>query len=196
MKKLFLLLLVWLLVTAASLAQERVPATPSASDATAKKYLGMVELGYLNQSHNDQPLHISVSSPTFTIFNGYQWHRLLAVGTTLGLDFYQEAVVSPLALGFRGTVLPARVSPFYSMDMGYGATFLQKGSDANETRGGFLWNPALGLRVQAGPQTAFAFSLGYKTQRLHTKITNTWDNSVISNDITYKRLSVRIGFQF
>ena len=160
--------------------------------------MGQVEIGYLyGKVHNaNQNTDISAASPTVQLFNGYRLSRGFSVGATVGFDFYDNILVTPLALGIRGEVLDARVSPTYSLDTGYGSTFMSDESNEQEFKGGWLFNPAIGLRVRTGDQgSAFAFNLGYKTQRV-TSHTNWWSTTSVEQKITYKRLSLRMGFLF
>jgi hypothetical protein len=171
---------------------QNTPAT-STTENKPKRYLGMVELGYLHQKKQNDPL----TAPTLTVFNGFQFHRLLSVGPTVGLDFYENLIITPVALGLRGTLLDKRVSPFYSVDAGYGTTWFSDEPRRSEHKGGWMINPAAGLRIKAGNETAFLISLGYKVQSATTKEPLAWDNSAfITRDLTFKRLSTRIGFMF
>ncbi|WP_207430637.1 hypothetical protein [Sabulibacter ruber] len=195
MKKALFLLPFLLLTFLCTQAQETTLVITSSSQASPKRYLGMVELGYLYQDNKNNIPNTADSSPTLVVFNGYQFHRLVAVGLTIGSDFYNNLLVTPVALGLRGTLLNTRVSPYYSLDAGYGSTFLSNESDQLENEGGWMLNPALGLRVQSGNNTALAFSLGYKVQRAQT--TNSpWSGTTITDEVSFKRVSVRLGFQF
>ena len=192
MRKFYLLLLTLML---ASLCQAQT--SQDTSPAASTRYMGQVEIGYLygKVHYANQNTDISAASPTVQLFNGYRLSRGFIVGATVGFDFYDNILVTPLALGIRGEVLDARVSPTYSLDTGYGSTFMSDESDEQEFKGGWLFNPAIGLRVRTGDNSsAFAFNLGYKTQRV-TSETNWW-NAHTKQKITYKRLSFRMGFMF
>jgi hypothetical protein len=179
MKRYALLLSLLLLMCLWAKAQDSPTAVP------AKKYMGMIEIGYLlQQNQNNQP-NTSDASPTLVIFNGYRFHRMLSVGPTIGLDFYNAVLIAPVAL----------VSPNYSLDAGYGTTFLHDNPDQSKASGGWMVNPALGLRVNTGNETAFTFHLGYKLQHARTQ-TTLWNGSLINNEYSFKRLSVRMGFLF
>lgn len=157
----------------------------------------MVEFGYLygKVHYANQNTDLSAASPTAQMFNGYRLSRGFIVGATVGFDFYDNILVTPFALSVRGDLLDARVSPTYSLDTGYGSTFMSDESEEQELRGGWLFNPAIGLRVRTGDSgSAFAFNLGYKTQRVTSE--TDWWNTHTENKITYKRLSLRMGFMF
>lgn len=192
MRKLCLLLL-YLLTALGCHAQTAQDAAPAAD----KRYMGQVEIGYLygKVHYDNQNSDLSAASPTVQVFNGYRLSRGFVVGATVGFDFYDNILVTPLALGIRGEVLDARVSPTYSLDAGYGATFLSDEGEEQKLKGGWLFNPAIGLRVRTGDSgSAFAFNIGYKTQRITSE--NNWWNNHIEQKINYKRLSLRMGFIF
>lgn len=142
-------------------AQEKGTATATSPDAS-KGYMGMVEFGFLYGKTGDTNFSSSVASPTVQLFNGYRFHRLLAVGGTVGFDFYDNVLVTPIALGIRGELLNGRVSPVYGMDVGYGATFLSDESNEQKNDGGWMFSPSAGIRVNTGNSTAYTFGVGYK----------------------------------
>ncbi|RNI30595.1 hypothetical protein [Rufibacter latericius] len=191
MKKSLLALCLLLLCYTKGKAQEN-----SGQPVPPSRYLGMVELGYLYQDNKNNAPNTADSSPTLTIFNGYRIHRALSIGATLGLDFYNQVLVTPLALGIRGTLLKTRVSPIYSLDAGYGSTFLSDESNQISNDGGWMINPALGFQVASGNNTAFALSLGYKVQRATTTEPLPWSSSFVTERHSFKRLSAKIGFMF
>ncbi|MBF8962608.1 hypothetical protein I0P70_05060 [Pontibacter sp. FD36] len=159
-----------------------------------KRYMGAVELGYLYGDNKQHDVNNFVAAPTVEIFNGYRLHRLLAVGATTGFDFYDNLLITPFALGVRGEALDTRISPVYSIDVGYGSAFLSHESGDDSKKGGWMFNPALGFRVRTGNSTAYTFAAGYKTQKAET--VSSWGNSFTEQKITFKRLSVQLGFMF
>jgi hypothetical protein len=177
-----------------SSAAEAFPQTHTVSS----KYMGSMEIGLLygkiENPFNNPPTYLA--SPSVLMFNGFRQHRLFVIGITTGFDFYENILITPIALGFRGELFNTRVSPYYSIDMGYGATFLSgKGFEEKRPEGGFLLNPVLGLRVNTGNQTAFLFGLGYKRQRVDWESVSLWGVRM-DQRITYNRLSIRMGFMF
>ncbi len=187
-----LIFLFLILSTFKSQAQTGALAAPSSPG----RYIGMAELGYLYGKSNNTNASFNAyrATPTVQMFNGYRLSRFLALGATFGFDFYDNVLITPVAFGIRGEICKARVSPFYSLDMGYGSASLSNKSDQYSSKGGWLFNPALGLRVHAGDRTAFTFGLGYKTQRVKTNLS--WWGGMTAQKINYKRLAVRMGFIF
>lgn len=156
--------------------------------------MGMVEIGYLYGKTYNMSISSSVAAPTVQLFNGYRLHRLLAIGGTLGFDFYDNVLVTPIALGIRGEILDRKVSPVYGLDVGYGSTSLSDESSQQRHDGGWMFSPSAGIRVNSGNSTAFTFGAGYKTQRVRSDI-NQWGTRT-EQKINYKRLSLRMGFMF
>ncbi|MFT2010436.1 hypothetical protein ACMA1I_17310 [Pontibacter sp. 13R65] len=180
--------------TSAALAQSGAAAEDSRNTAG---YMGSVEFGYLygkvKNQFNNPPTYMA--APSVQLFNGYRAHRLFAIGGTVGFDFYDNILITPIALGIRGEVLNRRVSPIYSLDAGYGASFLSGKAFGERPDGGWMLNPALGFRVQTGNKAAFLFSAGYKQQRVEVESITGWGLRT-NQRITYKRLSLRLGFMF
>lgn len=157
----------------------------------------MVEIGFLYGEKKEGEFKTSTAAPTVQMFNGYRIGRLLAVGATVGIDIYEHMIVTPLAMGIRGELLNSRVSPFYSFDAGYAPVFLSYDNHSSveqKNKGGWMLNPALGLRVKTGNDTAFTFGVGYKTQKTETE--TAWIHARQVQKIHYKRMTMRMGFMF
>ena len=159
-----------------------------------KRFMGLVEIGYLYGKSGSMDFSSSVASPTVQLFSGYRFHRMLVVGGTVGFDFYNNVLITPIALGLRGEVLNSRISPVYGLDLGYGATFLSDEGNQQDIDGGWMFSPSAGISVDTGNSTAFTFGVGYKAQRARTE-TSWWGGSTVQN-LNYKRLSLRMGFMF
>lgn len=188
MKNLYLFALTFL-IPCLAIAQSQEP--------VSKPYLGMIEIGFLYGERKSEAVNSSTAAPTVQMFNGYRFHRLLAVGGTVGIDFYENTIVTPLALGMRGELLQSRVSPFYSLDAGYGPAFQNQEDNQSveqKTKGGWMLNPAMGMRVKTGNSTGFTFSAGYKTQKVASE--TVWQHARSEQKIHYKRLTMRMGFMF
>lgn len=201
MKKKTVLLILYYLCSVFSSAQaqtivdaETLLQKPSAATS---RYWGSVEIGFL-YGKIENPFNLPPdykASPSVLLFNGYRAHRMLAIGLTTGFDFYENILITPIGLGIRGTLLSTRVSPFYSLDAGYGSSFLSGKGSGERPEGGWFINPSLGLQVSLDSKTALLFGLGYKQQRVATEVQDWWGGT-ISQRITYNRLSLRIGFMF
>lgn len=169
-------------------------ALAQSEEQPVKRYMGSVELGILSGNNKQQDFNNYVAAPTVKIYNGYRLHRLLAIGASTGFDFYDNLLIIPLAIGLRGEVLNARVSPIYSIDAGHGFSFLSDENGTVKRRGGWMFNPSLGFRVRTGNSTAYTFAAGYKTQK--AEIESFWGRTLTEQKITFKRLSLQMGFMF
>ena len=91
-------------------------------------YVNQMEMGVMmGQVSVDNSPPTGRVNFTFTGFNGYRLHRLLAVGLAVGLDWYRTRMLLPVSLGLRGDFWRARrVVPFYALDVGYGSTALMR----------------------------------------------------------------------
>lgn len=174
--------------------QEKYLTVATTPPDVPNRYMGMVEIGFLYGKTGNTDFSSSVASPTVQLFNGYRFQRLLALGGTVGFDFYNNVLVTPIALGIRGELLENRVSPVYGLDVGYGAVLLSDESNEQKHDGGWMFSPSAGIRVNTGNSTAYTFGIGYKTQRARTE--NNWWGTRTEQKINYKRLSLRMGFLF
>ena len=196
MKNKLIILTLFLCIAGLSpaLSQEAAVALPAFSTDAPKRYAGMVEFGYLFGNLGNSGASLSVATPTVQLFNGYRFHRLLAVGGTVSLDFYDGVLVTPVALGVRGELSGRRLSPVYGVDAGYGTTFLNNEDSEQESEGGWMFSPSAGIWVNTGNNTAFTFTAGYRSQKATVK-TNWWGGGSVRK-ITYERFLLRMGFMF
>ena len=104
---------------------------------------------------------------TAQTFNGVQLNEFVAVGATVGIDGYRKVTLLPLAVGWRGIVPTGGVSPYIGLDVGYGFAWLNDETDTEWHKGGFMFNPVVGIRIKSNGNDRFSFSLGYKRQ-IHT----------------------------
>lgn len=136
---------------------------------------------------------------TAQTFNGIQLSPQLAVGGTVGIDWYKAALLMPISAGIRFDLAkhPRRnVRVFTSADAGYGFAWLHKGSTGYETKGGLMLSPGIGLKIGRPGNTAFVMSMSYKRQEADVQ------KPIGVNDIrrdehrVYNRLAFRLGVSF
>ncbi|MCY7350833.1 MAG: hypothetical protein LH606_09205 [Cytophagaceae bacterium] len=181
-----------------SLAQDRLP-----RQLTVKKgFYNHTELGTLLGRVAypfDRSVVYSRSSFTANTFNGYRFSRGLIVGATVGVDWYARNAIIPVSVGLRGDMSRGRVSPHYALDVGYGLARLTRrpeivGADVNLS-GGLHVNPALGVRIATGNDTALILSIGYKYQYADV-LTQFNAGNTIRNVYNYNRLALKVGMSF
>ncbi|MEM6724044.1 MAG: hypothetical protein AAF598_08400, partial [Bacteroidota bacterium] len=99
---------------------------------------------------------------------GYQINRLIGVGIGIGIENYEVSFprsVAPLYLEARGYFTDKNISPYYSMNVGWGFPLKREFNGVNETEGGVFINPNIGVRLGAKKGVNFTADVGYKYQR-------------------------------
>jgi hypothetical protein len=140
------------------------------------------------------------SNFTFQHYSGYNLNKAINVGLTAGFDYYRANIITPLAAGFRSTLLPSRrISPIGNFDIGYG--FLWK-SDSDKAQkldktGGMMANPSAGIRIKlANDGSALNINVGYRIQKSKL-INNIPDQNYFQTEYrNFNRLSLRLGLSF
>lgn len=122
------------------------------------RYQGEVDLGY-SVGVGD----FSTGRVNLHTVQGVMVEKYFSAGLGLGIDYYHEfydkgELFVPIFLNMKGYLpVTEKLSPFISLDLGYGA-----GATAGVSGcGGFLWSPSLGLRYQR-----FKFQVGYTSQNV------------------------------
>lgn len=130
--------------------------------------------------------------------SGYQINRLIGLGLGFGIDNYEVSFakrVVPLYLEARGYLLKKNISPYYSMNMGWGFPLKQDNFGVNETAGGMYINPSIGVRFGGKKTSNFILDAGYKYQRA-SYISRFDDVNVTKDTYDFKRIVVRLGILF
>jgi hypothetical protein len=136
---------------------------------------------------------------TLQTFNGVQLKPRLAVGGTVGMDWYKTALIMPIAAGIRYDLAKnsSQKSVFYaSLDAGYGFNWLNVNASNYTTSGGMMLNPGIGLRVGLKSQSALLISLTYKRQDLHVTKPLNWGEIDKYENRVYNRMAFRVGVSF
>jgi hypothetical protein len=145
----------------------------------------------------------AVTSFSFAVVNGYRFNRFAGVGLGVGIDGYQEGVITPLFVRGTGYLLKARISPVYVLDAGYGfySPVLNGRTDNRNGmtfhyRGGFMGNAAGGVQVFLGRDVALYMMAGYRMQDYRYEINSERTESSLDQRILFRRMSLRMGFSF
>lgn len=137
------------------------------------------------------------TSLTIQTFNGVQIHEKLSAGVTLGMDWYKTALLNPIAGGVRYDFLGRKnVRLFGTVDAGYAFTWFHDDSDGLDTKGGFMVNPGVGIKVGRPGVAAFTIALSYKRQEAHITKVPLWEQKERFEDRVYNRLALRLGISF
>lgn len=134
---------------------------------------------------------------TIQTFNGLMLTSRLATGITLGADWYNDALINPVALGARYDLISrynARL--FATLDAGYGFTWFYKNLNENKLSGGWMANPGIGWRLGKPGNAGFTIAITYKRQEAMLKMPV--DRAILKQEETrqYNRLAVRVGIVF
>lgn len=174
-----------------------------AQDVVVKnKYINHTEFGGLfgrvkYSNGSSQNTVDSKTSLTLQTFNGVQLSRKLGVGVTLGADWYKGALINPVAAGIRYDLSGKPNARFFAIaDAGYGFTWLHQDSDGYKTKGGWMVNPGIGLRIGNVNTSSFTLSLTYKRQEVSAEKPLLWNQTERNEERVYNRLAARIGISF
>ena len=210
MKKIFTLLCI--LAYTIAYTQDK-PKQSSFKNFVKDNYINFTDFGGLfGKSYQITPNNIQnpgysypvKASTNFTIqtFNGIRVYKNLAVGATVGIDWFSNYQIVPISLGIRvtsGNSKIKKVKTFVGVDAGYGFMWLNdKMSDNQKINGGLSISPMVGLLIPTGGNANFTLSIGYKHNGFNTKISNRINESLYTNETDYNlnRMAIRLGVNF
>jgi hypothetical protein len=170
---------------------------------TPSRYMNMTELGFItgktqNSLGYGNRYQQYITSASIHSFHGYRFSHYFALGTVVGIDWYDFMTLMPLQIGVRGDFAKKRVTPFYAIDIGHSAAWLTANEQtATETfifNGGLTASVGLGIKVYMDKKTALLFTFGYKRQAAEAiyQSRNYEDKQVFN----FNRLYLRMGFCF
>ena len=112
-----------------------------------------------------------ITSFSIQTFNGIKIQRWrLEGGISTGLDVYSPIIILPLSGSLTWNPLNSRaVSPFISMNAGYGFGWLQASNDNAKTTGGYMINPSIGLRIKTKNTAKLHLGIGFREQKAVTR---------------------------
>ncbi len=144
----------------------------------------------------------NVSSISAQTFNGVYLNPKTAVGVTLGADWYNSALITPLAAGVRQVIARKKAggsSLMASLDAGWGAAWFHEDNPGQKTTGGLMLNPAVGLRFPMRSGSSLLLNFGYKYQGAETKELISPENHYNISGLetkNFNRVQVRLGFEW
>ncbi|RIV18253.1 hypothetical protein DYU11_28860 [Fibrisoma montanum] len=139
------------------------------------------------------------TSFTAQTFNGVRIWPRLAVGGTVGIDWYLASLLMPVSAGVRYDVAVQSkkgVGLFTSLDAGYGLAWLHRDLPNYKTSGGLYVSPGVGLRLGQPGRGNFVLSVAYKRQE--SAVVKPLDNFYLKRDENriYNRITFRMGVAF
>lgn len=133
---------------------------------------------------------------------GYRLHHVFAPAAGVGmmLDFTQSFAYAYASI--RGDILNKTFSPYYLIDVGYGAPLssvapLNRGDIQEVTlmQGGLFIRPSIGFRFASRNKIHMFLDIGLHIQNAYYE-GRTWNNFTYTEQYTYMRPSIRVGMTF
>ncbi len=132
-----------------------------------------------------------------TVF-GYQFKRQIGTGIGLAVHNYSlggNEMIYAIFGEARGYLNKKNVSPFYSLNAGYG--FAASNQRLLASNGGVYLSPSFGYRMGASEHVNFTLSLGWNFQKASfTYSGNNQLRETIEQRIFYKRFYLKAGLLF
>ena len=129
----------------------------------------------------------------------YQLNRWIGAGVGVGYDnfsFENSETISPVFMEMRGYFTQRIKSPYYAVKAGYGFALKDEDDNITEARGGYMIHPALGFRLTADEDLNVLLDVGYKFQHATFHRESPWGPDFWEKEITFRRLTVRLGLMF
>ena len=147
----------------------------------------------------------SAASFTAQTFNGVRistWK--LEAGITTGVDIYPQMTILPISLGFKWNPFDNDISPFVSLNAGYGFGWLQAKRGDAKYDGGYILNPSLGIRIKTKNTAKVNLGIGFRHQKAVIRQRPeyyTFDYfgggpPQIKEEYKFRRISVILGMSF
>jgi len=130
---------------------------------------------------------------------GHRFSRWIGVGGGVGITGYDIGWglnVIPLFVEARGFLTQTKVSPYYAVRFGYGIALTNAVNNISEAKGGYLFNPQIGLRFGGGKNVSFYTGLGLNFQRATYTSSRAFSEEVIVDRYLFKRLELKFGITF
>jgi len=105
----------------------------------------------------------TLTNITVQIRSLYHVNRFINAGLGSGLDFYEGGLIVPVFAEIQGDFLRKRITPYYSLQGGYG---LGTSGSSNHIvfDGGMMAHAALGIHWYTANRRSYFLSLGFKMQ--------------------------------
>lgn len=132
---------------------------------------------------------------------GYKFNKRLQVGAGAGFefyDFYTPTAFVPVFAEIRGEIMPWKIAPIYSIEVGYGFLMPTRFNRWDNKPSGAYFRPSIGWKFKKGESFATSISVGYLLQHAKYLDDNSWRDYTSINEITrnLQRYSIQFGFEF
>jgi len=198
MKNLHILLVLLLFGSTVQGQEEKTQASFS-----HKGYYNATNFGFLAGSIKNQ----NKAPFSFMMINGYGITDQIALGFGFGAEFLQESYL-PLVLDARYYFRTQKLSPFVFVQGGYAIPLDNEtenyhlaysdsywsGYDLLKPKGGWLFNPGVGIKSMFSDNLGITFSIAYRFQRLNYDKEEEEIDKVMEIDLN--RLEIKFGILF
>jgi len=200
MKNLHILLVLLLFGSAVQGQNEK-----SQTSFSHKGYYNATNFGFLAGSIKNQ----NKAPFSFMMINGYGVTDQIALGFGFGAEFLQESYL-PLVLDARYYFRTQKLSPFIFIQGGYSlaldnetnnyitypysSSSLWSGYTTLKPKGGWLFNPGVGIKSMFSDNLGITFSIAYRFQRLNYDKKGEEIDKVLEIDMN--RLEIKFGILF
>ncbi|WP_372641827.1 hypothetical protein [Ancylomarina sp.] len=187
------ILLACIFITTTSLAQESQDTKRSPSPIKNHFQTGVL-LGSSN-NQNKAPFSLMYSS-------SYLFKNQFLLGLGIAYESFREAQM-PIFVRLEHPIKHGDVDVFAFTNMGYSfnlenrkAHNYQYSNLDFDSKGGWLINPGMGIKLRVGSSSKLLLSIGYRYQKIKHKAYNTY---TLDNEIhydSYNRISLHLGLEF
>ena len=190
-----------ILLLVASIVQAQDKETPVVY--SHKGYYNSTNFGLMLGSTKNQ----NKAPFTFMMVNGYGLTDQIALGIGAGVELMSESYL-PLVLDTRYYFHKQKLSPFAFIQFGYSFPLENEtenyhliyynsywsGYDLLKPKGGWLFNPGVGIKSMFSENLGIAFSIAYRFQRLNYDKDEEEIDKVLEIDMN--RLEIKVGLFF
>lgn len=133
---------------------------------------------------------------------GYQFKRQLGAGIGLSLDGYANAdggdTFIPVFAEARGYLWKRKSTPYWTAAAGYGFPLRTEivNQEVRRFEGGMMFHPAIGYRLGGDKTINLTVDVGYKFQRAITEREFFFSGEIVTREVLYRRLSLRMSVIF
>jgi len=130
---------------------------------------------------------------------GHRFNRLIGVGLGAGLENFEDGEGKrfiPIFAEIRGFLFDKKISPYYNVKLGYGKGLKNEDLRIARASGGIHFSPEIGYRLGGGDAVNFFLGLSMKFQNGSFTYEFPWDETVVVEDLKYRRYMVNVGILF
>ena len=130
---------------------------------------------------------------------GHRFSRWIGVGGGIGytgFDMGWALNVIPVFVEARGFLTKTKVSPYYAVRVGYGIALTNDANSITEAKGGYLFNPQVGVRFGGGNDVSFYMGIGLHYQKATYTTSFRFNEQVNVEKYLFKRVEYKFGITF